>query len=386
MTTRLLNVLLRVALLVTLLACAALFVDYSAATPSFCGVQSGCATVRTSAFSHVFGIPLPHLALPFFTSVFALAVWARGERPLLVLAAAAGVAGVGAVGYIGLQLFVVKAVCKWCMAVDGGAIVAAVTAIVLAKRAPQQESTPLRVVWTALMIVVVAAPIAWPSPPQQATVPASVAELYQADKVNIVMFTDFECPFCRKLHPIVEDFVEANPGRVNLVRVMKPLRGHRGAEPAALAYICASSEQRAAMADRLYHGTSEELTPKGVVLIGKGLGLDAGDLGRCMSSQQTRDELSRQGKLFTEAGLRGLPSLFVEHDLVQGADVAAFEAATSRAIAGNSGKEGTPIGWMFGFVGVLVAGVVVVSMRAGGREEDDAAAPDSPLRSEEDDE
>jgi protein-disulfide isomerase/uncharacterized membrane protein len=371
MTRRILNILLRVALLVSLLASAALFVDYSTATPSFCGVRSGCAAVKTSAFSAVAGIPLPHLGLGVFSGLYGLAIWASRPRHYKVLAGFAGVAGLGAVAFIGLQLFVIKAICQWCMAVDTGAIVAAISAILLTRPSDVddpssvEEPRPLRFLWAGLALAVIAAPLFWQHPAPQVTVPEPIAAHYEDGKVNVVMFTDFECPFCRRMHPVVEELREAHPGRVNLVRLMRPLRGHPGAEPAALAYLCTPAEQRDAMADRLYGGSSEELTPKGVVAIGKELGLDPGDLGRCMVSKETKDRLDEEIELFKVAELRGLPSLFVNTELVQGADIPAFESATARAFEGDGGGSGTPVVWMFVFVGLLTAAVVAVTLRAG---------------------
>lgn len=362
MTTRVLNVLLRVALLVALLASAALYVDYSGAQ-AFCGVQSGCGAVKGSAFSSILGVPLPHIGLGVFAGLYGLAIWASRPRHHKVLAAMAGVAGVGAVFYIGLQVFVIKAICQWCMAVDSGAIVAAICAILLTRREPEDEPTPVRFLWAGLALAVIGAPLFWQTPTPTVSVPEPVAAYYQEGKVNVVMFTDFECPFCRRMHPIVEEAVRAHPGKIHLVRVMKPLRGHAGAEPAALAYLCAPEDKRDAMADRLYAGSSAELTPKGVVLIGKELGLDSKELARCMTSEQTRTRLADEGALFATAQLRGLPSLFVDDELVQGADEPAFRAAVERGLSGGGGG-GTPIVWMFVFVGILAFGVVGVSLKA----------------------
>ena len=369
MTTRVLNILLRVALLVSLLASAALFVDYSGAQ-AFCGVQTGCGAVKGSAFSSIMGIPLPVIGLGVFSGLYGLALWASRPRHPEILAVMAGITGLGAVFYIGLQLFVIKAICAWCMGVDGGAIVAAICAMLLTRRESEDEPTPLRFLWAGLAIAVLGAPLFWRTPAPTVSVPEPIAALYEEGKVNVVMFTDFECPFCRLMHPIVEEARKAHPDRIHLVRIMKPLRGHPGAEPAALAYLCTPAELRDAMADRLYAGSSEELTPRGVVLIGEELGLEPSELARCMASEQTRSRLADDDALFTEAKDRGLPSLFVQDELVQGADQGAFQAAIERGLAGGGGG-GTPIVWMFVFVGILVVGVAGISLKAaaGGKSE-----------------
>ena len=142
MTTRLLNVLLRTALLVAVVASAAMFMDYRAASPAFCGVQSGCSAVRDSAYSSVFGVSLPTIGIGTFVGLFAMALWASRKTHLRMLAVQTALAATGALALIGIQLFVVDAVCLWCMAVDISAIVAAGATFVLYRREPDDEPLP----------------------------------------------------------------------------------------------------------------------------------------------------------------------------------------------------------------------------------------------------
>ena len=59
-------------------------IDYMAAQPTFCA-ESGCATVRASAWAHPLGVPMPLLGLGFFAAMIALAFV---DRPRLRLVAA----------------------------------------------------------------------------------------------------------------------------------------------------------------------------------------------------------------------------------------------------------------------------------------------------------
>src|SRR4051812_10424254 len=84
--------------------------DYLGPEPAFCA-ESGCATVRASAWSHPLGVPMPLLGIAFFVAAIALAfIDAPKLRKLLAVLGA-----VWAVLLISLQAFVIGAWCKLCM-------------------------------------------------------------------------------------------------------------------------------------------------------------------------------------------------------------------------------------------------------------------------------
>lgn len=62
-------------------------------------------------------------------------------------------------------------------------------------------------------------------------------------QVELVEFSDYECPFCRKQHAAVAAFVAAHPN-VGIVYRHFPLPIHPAAEGAARAAVCAEEQQR----------------------------------------------------------------------------------------------------------------------------------------------
>jgi uncharacterized membrane protein len=83
-----------------------------------CGPVSGCEDVARSEYSAIVGIPTAALGGAFSAVLVVLGlVWTRtGERRALVLAYGLGLFGVIFVGYLTyLELFVIHAVCAWCV-------------------------------------------------------------------------------------------------------------------------------------------------------------------------------------------------------------------------------------------------------------------------------
>jgi uncharacterized membrane protein len=102
-----------------------------------CGPLGGCETVQTSEYSTVLGIPVSVYGMGYATAVLAavLVWWRTGDRRALLVTYLLGLLGTMAVAYlVYLQLFVIQALCVWCMAFDTSVVVGFVAAIVVYRR------------------------------------------------------------------------------------------------------------------------------------------------------------------------------------------------------------------------------------------------------------
>lgn len=82
-----------------------------------CVAGGGCETVQESEYAEIAGIPVAVLGLGAYVTILALVLWDSVEARL----AAAALAFVGllfSLYLLALQLFVIEAVCIWCMAND----------------------------------------------------------------------------------------------------------------------------------------------------------------------------------------------------------------------------------------------------------------------------
>src|SRR5215468_10229839 len=111
---------LRLALLVAVFACAVLLVEYeNTGDPAFCGAGSGCMAVRRSAYSSIAGVHLPLYGLAALAGLLAFALVARDRTNTFFVAAAAAAGGAVSLGLIGIMVLKLGALCKWCLLVDG---------------------------------------------------------------------------------------------------------------------------------------------------------------------------------------------------------------------------------------------------------------------------
>lgn len=373
----------QIALALALLASTVLFIDYrNAGDPAFCGVASGCFAVRVSAYSHLGGIPLPHLALPAFAILLGASILARTPEHHRLIAAATGLGALGAIALIAIQAVVIGTFCKWCVIVDTSAIVAAAAAIVAAlhvggsaaRAAHASLRVPAAAAWGVAGALAVALPFVWAKYPEVPPAPPEIAAEQRPGKVTIVAFTDFECPFCRKLHPMLGAVREKHGDRIHLVRKMKPLSGHPGAMPAAKAYVCAPEAKRDDVAHALYEAEPEVLTDRKVAALADKLDLGGREaFAACITSKDTLETIERDAAAFGKLGGRGLPFTWVGARVILGADPDRLFSTVDDEITGPHAS--LPLAAMFAIVGLVFAIAAALSLRAPAVAGEDDAPP-----------
>lgn len=325
-------VLTRKAILVALLASAALYAQYlDPVGASFCGLHSGCEAVRRSGLGY-FGsrfLSIPLGGLVAYGVVFAVSLL----RPRFT----AWLATAGAVVALGLlltQAFYVHAFCWLCVVVDTTAILAAVFAwfFVREARADGVGADPLKLTtWVALAVLLCLVPVGWVAVKPMPPVPAEIRALYVPGKINVVEFADFECPYCRALHPVLKGVRESYPAdRVNFMRKQVPLPMHGDAVPAARADVCAEAQGKGEeLANRL---VTLDLTASSIRRAAVGVGVNSSEFDACLASKVPDARIAADTALLDAAGFEGLPTTYVGDKRLLGAvSEAAIRDAFDRA-------------------------------------------------------
>jgi uncharacterized membrane protein len=109
-----------------------------AGTVPVCLPGGGCETVAQSQYSHWFGIPVAYFGVLFSGVLLALitAWWRTGDGRLLLAGYALGLIGiVSALYLLYLELFVIGAICSWCIAYSATVFVGWLALLVVQHRA-----------------------------------------------------------------------------------------------------------------------------------------------------------------------------------------------------------------------------------------------------------
>jgi len=128
--------------------------------------------------------------------------------------------------------------------------------------------------------------------------------------VTITLFTDFECPYCSKILPLLEQVLESNPQTVKLVFKNMPLNFHKMAVPAAKAALAAHEQGKFwEFHDRLF--AEKKLSQEGITQIAQELNLDMTRFAKDMSSPKIQAQINKDLQDAQKAGVTGTPTPFV---------------------------------------------------------------------------
>ncbi len=129
--------------------------------------------------------------------------------------------------------------------------------------------------------------------------------------VTIVLFSDFQCPYCAKMEPLIGRVLETYPDTVKIVFKHFPLRNHQYASLAALAAIAAQQQGKFwEFHDRIF-AAQKELNQQKILDIAKSLGLDIRKFTSDIGKSSVKDQLTKDIRDGKSAGVRGTPTLFI---------------------------------------------------------------------------
>jgi protein-disulfide isomerase/tetratricopeptide (TPR) repeat protein len=160
--------------------------------------------------------------------------------------------------------------------------------------------------------------------------------------VMIVEFSDFQCPFCRKVQPTLKSLLAKYDGRVSLAYRDFPLRGMHGqAELGAESSRCAGDQGKFWEYHDLLFANPEKLNRSGLLDLARSAQLDVGPFASCLSSGKHRAEVEKDLQDGIRAGVTGTPGFFINGTLLSGAQPeSVFEQAIESELT-NSEKKRT---------------------------------------------
>ena len=306
-----------------LIASAILLVDYVRPSPVFCDGSGGCGRVKATAFARPFGIPMPAVGLTGLLGI-GLAALVPG-RAARITEASLGVLG----GLVAILLIAVQGmmgvVCPFCVVVDGAAIGLAVLSIARWRQGwdpPAGRAVSAAVVIALVPAIGVPVAIGFQKRALPHDVPPAIADEMKRtgrEKVTVVDFADFECPYCRETHARLAPLLEQRKAKVRVVRKHVPLRMHPHAMDAARAGCCGEALGKGEeMTDALFNAEVEQLTPEGCEKLAKEHGLDLDRFRACVRDPATEARIEKDKEAFRSAKGHGLPTIWIEGTKLEG--------------------------------------------------------------------
>lgn len=174
----------------------------------------------------------------------------------------------------------------------------------------------------------------------------------KAPVLDIVKFSDFQCPACRMAAQNLKPFVIKYSDKVRLTYRNFPLDGscnpyapnggHRAACVMALAVICAGEQGKFFDLHDQIFDRQQELQPDLLGELAQKAGLDKTKLDQCMASPGARTQLDREMSWGDSVGLQSTPTLIINGRRLSGALAPAQLEALLKAVeSGNTESHGS---------------------------------------------
>lgn len=158
-------------------------------------------------------------------------------------------------------------------------------------------------------------------------------------KVTIVEYSDFQCPFCKRAYPTVQQVMKDYDGKVKFYYKAFPLSFHQNAEKSAEAYYCALEQGKQwEYHDKLFENSQADGTGLNAPDLKKyaaDLGLDTTKFNDCLDSGRMAAKVSADAAEGSQNGVSGTPTFFINGESLVGAQpYPAFKSLIDSKLAG----------------------------------------------------
>jgi protein-disulfide isomerase len=176
-----------------------------------------------------------------------------------------------------------------------------------------------------------------PDPSKNYAVPVDDRPMKGSEEalVTIVEYSDFECPYCRKVLPTLAEIEKEYGDKVRVVFRHQPLPMHKNAGPAAKASLAAHKQGKFwEMHDALFaKAETRALNEETYVELAKQLGLDVDKFNTDRNSPEIAKMVEEDQKVAAQFGAGGTPAFFVNGRPLSGAQpVEAFKAVIDQEL------------------------------------------------------
>jgi protein-disulfide isomerase len=137
--------------------------------------------------------------------------------------------------------------------------------------------------------------------------------------VTVVVFSDFQCPFCSRVEPTLAQLRNAYPEEVRVVWKNLPLAMHPQAMPAALAAEAAHQQGKFWEMHEVLFQNQAKLSPEMYETWAKQIGLDVAKFKKAAASETTRARVEEDARVGARVAPQGTPTLYVNCRQVVGA-------------------------------------------------------------------
>jgi protein-disulfide isomerase len=137
--------------------------------------------------------------------------------------------------------------------------------------------------------------------------------------IQIIVYSDFECPFCSRVNPTIEQVQKTYGDKVAVAFKHYPLPFHQSAEPAAVASLAAHKQGKFWEMHAKLFANQRGLTRDNFVAFAKELGLNVDKFQKDLDDPALKAWVKEDMAEGSKFGVNGTPASFINGRLVSGA-------------------------------------------------------------------
>ncbi len=137
--------------------------------------------------------------------------------------------------------------------------------------------------------------------------------------ITMIVFSDFQCPFCARATSTIEGVLAEHPEQVRVVFKHNPLPFHKDAPLASEAALAAGEQGKFREMHDLLFQNQKALGRQSLEIYAAQLGLDMTRFREALDSHRYAEEIKQDMALAAQVGARGTPTFFINGRRVVGA-------------------------------------------------------------------
>jgi protein-disulfide isomerase len=137
--------------------------------------------------------------------------------------------------------------------------------------------------------------------------------------IEMVEFSDFQCPFCLRADPTVQQVLKTYGDKIKFVYRHYPLPNHPAARPAAEAAACANEQGKFWPYHDLLFANPTKLSEADLKQHAVELSLNTAQFNSCVDTHKLKATIDADVRDGEEAGVNGTPAFYINGRMLSGA-------------------------------------------------------------------
>jgi protein-disulfide isomerase len=137
-------------------------------------------------------------------------------------------------------------------------------------------------------------------------------------KVTLVEFSDYQCPFCKRVRPTIWRLMDEYKGKIRYVFLDFPLSFHKDSKKAHEAARCAGDQGKYFEFNRKVFDTQEKISVADLKNDAKELKLDTKKFDECLDAGTYARAVDESIKKGADSGVSGTPAFFINGIMISG--------------------------------------------------------------------